>query len=131
MCAKSRRAKLVLLGRDGDTAFIFSVPRHEPLTLLDRCIVMAPAFAEVWNRRAAIHFADQDFVTAMADLNRALAIDPRHFKALEGAAFTLKEMGRKKLALEQFRRLMAINPFSTDGKRGLEELERELEGQKI
>jgi tetratricopeptide (TPR) repeat protein len=101
------------------------------LHLLDSCLTLAPKYAEAWNRRASIHFASQDYVLALADLNRALAIDPHHFKALEGAALTLKELGRKELALESYRRLIAVYPLSADGKRGLQELEREVEGQRI
>jgi tetratricopeptide (TPR) repeat protein len=101
------------------------------LRLLDVCLKLSPNYAEAWNRRASIHFVAQDYIAALADLNRALAIDPNHFKALEGAALTLKEMGRKKLALEGYRRLIAVYPLSADGKRGLQELERDVEGQRI
>ncbi len=115
------RANLAMLAEDKDLA----------LTLLGRSLKMAPRHAEAWNRRAAVYFADQRYLEAMADLNRALAIDPNHFKALQGAAVTLKELGRKQMALDNFRKFLKVHPYSDDARKGVEELEREIEGQKI
>jgi tetratricopeptide (TPR) repeat protein len=101
------------------------------MELLNRCVKMSPGTAEVWNRRASVHFSASRFVEALADLNRALAIDPNHFTALQGAAVTLRELGQKQRALEIMRRYRAVHPFSDDGRRGADELERELEGRRI
>jgi tetratricopeptide (TPR) repeat protein len=67
----------------------------------------------------------------MQQLRRVLAIDPRHFKAIEGLGIILRETGNKKAALEVTRRALAINPYLKSAKQAAEELEREVEGQGI
>lgn len=99
------------------------------LRLLDRAVVLAPDYAEVFNRRAAVHFGANNLEQALGDLRRVLALDPNHYKALEGLGQILKEIDRKKAALEVFRRLYQVHPQMQGVKSTLEELTREVEGQ--
>ena len=56
------------------------------LKLLDSVVDLAPDYTEAWNRRAYVHFVRKDTERALGDLRRALALDPNHFKALDGLA---------------------------------------------
>ena len=99
------------------------------LKLFDRAVQLAPDNPEVFARRASVFYAETDLTNAMGDLRRVLALDPNHYKALDGLAQILKDTERKKAALEVFRRLYQVHPFYPGAKSALDELQREVEGQ--
>ena len=101
------------------------------LKLFDAVVDLAPDFTEAWNRRAYVHFLRKDTERALGDLRRALALDPNHYKALEGLAQILREIGQKKAALKAFRQLLDVHPYWSGAKEAVEELEREVDGQGI
>jgi len=101
------------------------------LKLLDSVVELAPDFTEGWNRRAYVYFVQNDIERALGDLRRTLALDPHHFKALDGLAQILREIGQKKAALEAFKELIDVHPYWSGAKQAIEELEREVEGQGI
>jgi tetratricopeptide (TPR) repeat protein len=90
-----------------------------------------PRYAEGWNQLATIYFMREDYDNAMRHLKKVLALDPHHFKAIEGLSIILRETGRKKAALEATRRVLAIYPHLKSAKQAEEELTREVEGQGI
>jgi tetratricopeptide (TPR) repeat protein len=101
------------------------------LKLLDHVVELAPDFTEAWNRRAYVHFVHNDVERALGDLRRTLALDPHHFKALDGLGQILREIGQKKAALKAFKQLLDVNPYWSGAKQAVEELEREVDGQGI
>jgi tetratricopeptide (TPR) repeat protein len=101
------------------------------LKLLDHVVELAPDFTEGWNRRAYVHFVQNEIERALGDLRRTLALDPHHFKALDGLAQILREIGQKKAALKAFKELLDVHPYWSGAKQAIEELEREVEGQGI
>jgi tetratricopeptide (TPR) repeat protein len=101
------------------------------LKLLDSVVELAPDFTEAWNRRAYVHFVQNDIQHALGDLRRTLALDPHHFKALDGLGQILREIGQKKAALKAFKELLDVNPYWSGAKQAVEELEREVDGQGI
>jgi tetratricopeptide (TPR) repeat protein len=101
------------------------------LKLLNYAVELAPDFTEAWNRRAYVHFLKSDTERALGDLRRTLALDPNHFKALEGLAQILREVGQKKGALRAFKKLLDVHPYWSGAQQAVDELEREVEGQGI
>jgi tetratricopeptide (TPR) repeat protein len=99
--------------------------------VLDSVVELAPDDAEGWHQRAMVHFMQQDYQAALADLKRGLVIDPRHYKALNGLGLVLEELDDKKGALEAFRKALEVNPFLDSARQRIEELFREVEGQDI
>ena len=116
-----QRAMQAVNGKDTDLA----------LKLLDAVVALAPDYAEGWNRRAYVHYTRNQIDLALGDLRRTLALDPNHFKALDGLIHILKDIGRKKEALQAARRLLDVNPFYDGAKQLVDELARELEGRGI
>ncbi|MCB1547932.1 MAG: tetratricopeptide repeat protein [Hyphomicrobiaceae bacterium] len=100
------------------------------LRLLDSVVLLAPDFAEGWNRRAYVHFLRNDYAASLRDLRHCLALDPNHFRALDGLATVWREVGRKKAALAALRLLREVHPFWSNVKQAIDELEREVDGQK-
>jgi tetratricopeptide (TPR) repeat protein len=101
------------------------------LKLLDHVVEQAPDFTEGWSRRAYVHFQRNELRYALGDLRRALALDPNHFKSLDGLAQILREIGQKKAALEVFRHLQEVHPYWAGARQAIDELSREVEGQGI
>lgn len=101
------------------------------LKFLDAVVDLAPDFAEGWNRRAYIFYTQNNTERAMGDLRRVLALDPNHYKALDGIAVIFKETGNKKAALKAYEELLRVNPFASGAKDAVQELRREVEGQGI
>jgi tetratricopeptide (TPR) repeat protein len=101
------------------------------LEFLDHVVEQAPDYTEGWSRRAFVHFQLNNVKLAIGDLRRALALDPNHFKALDGLAQVLRDIGEKRAALEVLRRLYEIHPYWPGTEQAIEELSREVEGQGI
>jgi tetratricopeptide (TPR) repeat protein len=99
--------------------------------LLDSIVDLAPDYAEGFNRRAYLFYLQNDYEQAIGDLRRALALEPNHFRALEGLARILRESGQKKAALKAYREILRIHPYLPGAKEAAEELSVEVEGQGI
>lgn len=100
-------------------------------SILQALTEVEPRYAEGWNQLATIYFLREDFENAMHYLKRVLALEPHHFKAIEGLSIILRETGRKKAALQATRRALAIYPHLKSAKQAEDELAREVEGQGI
>jgi tetratricopeptide (TPR) repeat protein len=101
------------------------------LKLLDAVVELAPDFAEGWSRRAYVYYLSNDYDHAAGDLRRALALEPNHYKALEGLARILRESGQKKSALQVYQQLLRIYPFMPGAQEAIDELSLEVEGRGI
>ncbi len=97
--------------------------------LFDSAVALAPDYPEIFNQRAYFHFTQNNYRAAVGDLRRVLALDPNHYKALEGLAQIWKETDNKKGAYEVMKRLLEVHPFANGAKKSFEELEREVLGQ--
>lgn len=83
----------------------------------------APDFAEGWHARSVAYARAGLYGPALADLERALALNPRHFAAIYSLAALLEEVGQPDLALDAYRQVAAIHPHFDDVSRSLERLE--------
>ena len=59
---------------------------EKALQSFSRVILADRDYAEGWNQRAFIYFLKEDLDAALADLDKALELEPRHFGALTGKA---------------------------------------------
>lgn len=99
------------------------------LDLLDIVVVLKPSFAEGWNRRATVHYMREDFGKSLVDIERTLALEPRHWGALSGLAIIQRRLGFENEALETFRRAIEVNPGLENATKAIEDLEKEAEGE--
>ncbi|TXR49090.1 tetratricopeptide repeat protein [Phyllobacterium endophyticum] len=100
------------------------------LDFLDQVVVMKPDYAEGWNRRATLNFMMNDYGRSMADIQKTLALEPRHFGAMAGMAAILKDTGRKEAALQAFERVLTVYPMLREAQKQAGELADELTGQR-
>jgi tetratricopeptide (TPR) repeat protein len=101
------------------------------MKLLNAAVELQPDYAEAWNRRAYLYYLDDDYKRALGDLRRVLALDPRHFKALEGLGNLLQHLGEKKAALEAYEAVLKVHPHLPDAKKARDDLKVQVEGQGI
>ena len=101
------------------------------IQILSDLTEVAPDFAEGWNQLASVYFLQEDYESAMRGLRRVLALEPHHYKAIEGLALILREMGDKKGALRATRRALDVYPHLKSAQQAEDELQREVEGQGI
>jgi hypothetical protein len=99
------------------------------LNLLDAVTKMAPDYAEGFNRRAYVFYNLGDRERALGDLRRVLALDPNHFKAIDGLAQIMKDFGDKKAAYAAYQKLILIHPFWPSAQSAHDELKKDVEGQ--
>ncbi len=98
--------------------------------LLDQVVVLAPQYAEGWNRRATLYYQKQDFGRSIADIETTLALEPRHFGALSGLAAILQRVGNDEAALATWYRVLEIYPANPQAQSSVIALEEKLSGSR-
>lgn len=101
------------------------------IKLFDKLVAIEPEWAEAWNQRAMAKFLSGDRDAAMADINGALKLEPRHFGALQGMGVILEQAGLTQRALEVFKKALEIYPLAPDLQKKVEKLMLDTEGQDI
>lgn len=84
------------------------------ITVLDTLVESAPDWAEAWNQRATIRYLLRDFDGSLADVDRVLALEPKHFGALSGQALILMQQGKMAAGQLVLRKALAIHPFLSE-----------------
>jgi len=106
--------------------------KHElALELLNSIVELSPDNAEAWNRRAFVHYHMNNYRAAAGDLRRALALDPNHFKALDGLGTIFQQMNDDAKALSVYEKLKDVHPFWPGLDKAIETLRQEVEGRGI
>ena len=101
------------------------------LDLLDQVVVMRPDYPEGWNQRATLHYQMKEFGRSIADIERTLALEPRHFGALAGLASIQEQMGRDRAALQTWYRALKVYPAMRSAQSAVVRLEEKLAGERL
>lgn len=105
--------------------------RELAMKLLNATVELQPDYAEAWNRRAYLFYLDDNYTRALGDIRRVLALEPQHFKAIEGLANILHHLDEKKAALEAYDSLLKVHPMAPGAKKVADDLRNEVEGRGI
>lgn len=97
---------------------------------LDEVIQLDPQYVEGWNQRATLNFKLGNFKKSMSDINRVLALEPRHFGAIAGMATILSNYGRDELAMEAWQRFLDIYPAERRAQKALGDIADKLAGSR-
>ncbi len=98
------------------------------LQAFDRMVEQAPEFAEGWNKRATVHYLMGNWRASVRDIQRTLALEPRHFGALFGLGLIYDALAKPEAALRSFEATLALNPHSESTRHMVEQLRRQLRG---
>lgn len=128
--SKSGSASMDLLYKRGEEA----LDQGDAATAIGHLTALtdhAPDFAAGWQLRAAAFATAGQFGPAVADLARALQIEPQQFAALTQLGAMLEEIGDTGGALSAYRESLRIHPHQQEAIDGVARLEREDRGTEI
>jgi tetratricopeptide (TPR) repeat protein len=98
------------------------------LQTFTRMVDQAPKFAEGWNKRATVYYLMGNWRASVRDIQRTLALEPRHFGALSGLGLIYEELDQPEAALRSFEAMLVLNPHSASTRRRVEQLRQQLRG---
>ncbi|MEL6470283.1 MAG: tetratricopeptide repeat protein [Cyanobacteria bacterium J06623_4] len=95
--------------------------------LLNAVVAAQPDFAEAWNRRAVLHYTQQNYWQAIADCQKVIELVPYHFGALHGLGLSHRAVGNFTAAIQAFRQALAVQPYAIANQRLILECTAQLE----
>lgn len=101
------------------------------LEAFDAVVRAAPDFAEGWNKRATAYYLLGGYDASAADIERTLALEPRHFGALSGLGLVRLAQGDERAALDAFERALAAHPHLPGAETHIRALREKLGGRAI
>jgi tetratricopeptide (TPR) repeat protein len=127
---ESRSPTVELLMRRGVQAM--NEGQAEPaLALFNAIVELAPDYAEGWNKRATLLYLMGRLEDSIADCERTLKLEPRHFGALSGLGMIYVQLEDEEKALAAYRRALAVNPQMPRLRAEVERLVKKVEGSRI
>ncbi|MEM8591115.1 MAG: tetratricopeptide repeat protein [Pseudomonadota bacterium] len=91
----------------------------------------APEFAQGFHARATAYYRSEKYGPALADIEVALSLEPRHFGAMTGLAVIFEELGYEAEALEVYYEVRAIHPHRENLSETIDRLEKATAGQQL
>ncbi len=91
----------------------------------------APAFAEAWNKRATVYYLMDRLEDSVRDIERTLALEPRHFGAISGLGLIFLRRGDEEGALEAFEKVLEIHPHARGAQFHVQRLRERLRGRRV
>ena len=98
------------------------------LDFLDQAIVLRPDAVGAWNQRATLHFIMGNYQKSVADIEKVLELEPRHFGALAGFAAILADRGAEEASLAAWERYLEIDPADRQAQEFVITLSEKLAG---
>lgn len=88
----------------------------------------APDFAAGWYNRGQAYALTGRIGPAVADLERALALDPRHYDAIFGLGTLFQQIDRPDRAYDAYRLVLDLHPHHEEAQELLKRLEKDVNG---
>ena len=101
------------------------------LSLFDSMVKKAPDFAEGWNKRATVYYLIGQYDASVRDVERTLALEPRHFGALSGLGLIYLAVGKEEAAMRAMEKALTIHPHMPGIKAKVRELREKYGGKAI
>ncbi|MGB8363113.1 MAG: hypothetical protein ACLQUZ_18155 [Rhizomicrobium sp.] len=115
------RTAALLEAKDSDTA----------AKVLDAVTKIAPDYAEGWHQLGEIEAGAGHDEAAMVALQKTVTLNPRQFAAQMELGDLLAEYGAKPAALTSYKKALALDPHLEGLDHRVQQLSREVEGEKI
>ena len=101
------------------------------LGIFNEMVVLAPEFAEGWNKRATVQYLLGNFIKSIADVEETLALEPRHFGALSGLGQIYLLLGDEEGALSAFEQALAVHPHLSGARAAIDFLREKVRGRQL
>ena len=86
---------------------------RDALERFTELILAAPMFAEAWNKRATVYYLMGRYEDSVRDIERTLALEPRHFGAISGMGLIFLDNADEEGALGAFEKVLEIHPHAS------------------
>ncbi len=103
----------------------------DALEILHSVVTIAPNYAEGWNKRATVYFLLGRYEESIVDVERTLALEPRHFGALSGLGLIYTYLKDNAGALDAYERALKVNPHLGQAVTEVKRLRRKVKGESI
>ena len=94
------------------------------LEKFDQIVQQLPEFAEGWNKRATVYYLMDRLDESVKDVQKTLALEPRHFGAISGMGLIFMQVGDDVAALQAFEDVLKIYPSSISARIHIENLNK-------
>jgi tetratricopeptide (TPR) repeat protein len=101
------------------------------VALFDAVVNRRPDFAEGWNSRATALFFMGQLEASAADVEKTLALEPRHFGALSGLGQINLALEREAEALKAFEAALKVNPHLSSVREAVDTLRKRRKDKDI
>ena len=103
----------------------------DAMLIFNQIITSYPDYAEAWNKRATLQYLVGNFDSSIADIEKTLELEPRHFGALSGLGLVYIQRNELNKAKEAFENLIRIHPYSPNAHQNLELVIEKLQSNLI
>ena len=101
------------------------------IEVFSELLELAPDYAEAWNKRATVYFFKGDLEKSVEDVDRTLALEPRHFGALSGLGQIEMLRGNGEAAINAFEGALEYHPALPGLPELIESLEEAVRGREL
>lgn len=98
----------------------------EALLVFNQIVANFPEYAEGWNKRATLYYLLGSFDESIADIEKTLALEPRHFGALSGLGLVYLQREELVKAKQAFEDLIEVHPNSPNAQENLRFVNEQL-----
>ncbi|HIA58903.1 MAG TPA: tetratricopeptide repeat protein [Gammaproteobacteria bacterium] len=92
----------------------------DALLIYSSIIENFPDYAEAWNQRATLYYIVGNHDASIADIEKVLTLEPRHFGALSGLGLVYIQREELNKAKHAFEDLIAVHPNSPNAQQNLQ-----------
>ena len=100
--------------------------QSEAMLIFNELIENFPDYAEAWNRRATLHYLLGNYQESIGDIEKVLALEPRHFGALSGLGLVYLQLDQLGMAKQAFEDLLDVHPNSPNARENLKKVDQDL-----
>jgi tetratricopeptide (TPR) repeat protein len=84
------------------------------IEILDEIVEQWPEYSEGWNQRATLYYLTGELQASLADIDKVLEFEPRHYGALAGQALIYRQLGDEAGALQSVISALRYHPYLTE-----------------
>ncbi|MBM3482251.1 MAG: tetratricopeptide repeat protein [Alphaproteobacteria bacterium] len=101
------------------------------LSMFNTVIAERPEFAEGWNKRATLYYLMGELDRSIADCEKTLALEPRHFGALFGLGLIYAAKRQEDKAIASLERALMVHPHLSNAVDFINELKSRLKSREV